>query len=179
MMKKTILFIFIAFMIGFAALKMPPRNLKEGDVIFQISDSKQAPAIRWATCSVWGHCGVVVFKNNKPYVLEASSTVRLTPLDKFVKKGVWGLTRVRRYTNSPVKIQYQKYLGTKYDLQFSLTNNRYYCSELIYVIYKDQMGIELCKPKPLSRYNTLFLSKVIKRRNISEKSLFVAPCDLL
>ena len=84
-----------------------------------------------------------------------------------------------RYTNNPIKISYSKYIGKPYDLQFSLKNNRYYCSELVWVIYKEQLGVELCKPKSLSKYRTLGLEKTIKKRGISKKSLFVAPIDLL
>ena len=62
-------------------------KVKEGDIIFQTSKSSQSPFIMVATHSRWSHCGVVVEKNNKFYVLEASYTVRLTPLKEFVDRG--------------------------------------------------------------------------------------------
>ena len=34
-----------------------------------------------------------------------------------------------------------------------------YCSELVYLIYKEQFGIELCKPRPIKSYNTFGLKK--------------------
>lgn len=152
---------------------------KEGDIIFIISKSKQSPMIQYATSSLWSHCGIVVYKKGEPYVLEASNVVKLTPLDEFNNKGRLGAIVQMRYTDKPVKIAYKKYLGKPYDLQFSLKNNRYYCSELVWLIYKEQLGVELCKPQPLSKYRTLGLGKVMKKRGISKKSLFVAPSDLL
>lgn len=154
-------------------------SYKEGDVIFIISKSKQSPLIQYATRSLWSHCGIVVYKKGEPYVLEASNVVKLTPLDEFNNKGRLGAIVQMRNTEKPVKISYSKYLGKPYDLQFSLKNNRFYCSELVWLIYKEQFGVELCKPKPLSKYRTFGLGKVMKKRGISKKSLFVAPVDLI
>lgn len=156
-----------------------PAEYKEGDIIFIMSKSSQAPLIRYATSSLWTHCGIVVYKGDEPYVLEASNVVKLTPLYAFLRKGRFKMNTTRRVINHPIKINYQKYLGIPYDSQFSLNNKRYYCSELVWVIYKRQFGIELCKPKPISEYKTFGISKVMKKRGISRKSLFIAPCDLL
>ena len=154
-------------------------HYKEGDIVFQVSKSRQSPLIQQATDSKWSHCGIIVYKNGKPYVLEASNVVKLTDLDAFCKRGKGGKTKVMRYTNDSIKVKYKKYLGTPYDTQFRFDNGRYYCSELVYLIYKEQLGVELCKPKPLSEYNTSGLEKEMKRRGISSKSLFVAPSDLI
>ncbi len=86
-------------------------NLKEGDIVFQISESWQSPAVIFATGSPWSHCGIVVEKPDGLYVLEASSTVRLTPLDKWKKQGKFELISSRRVLDYPVKIKYKKYLG--------------------------------------------------------------------
>lgn len=152
---------------------------KEGDIIFIISKSSQSKYVQYATKSLWSHCGIVVYKNKQPYVLEASNVVKLTPLDNFISKGRGRLTVHCRYTEKPIKINYKKYLGIPYDSQFSLTNNKYYCSELVWVIYKNQLGVRLCEPRSLSSYNTFGLSKLLKKRRISSKSKFVAPVDLL
>ena len=75
-------------------------------------------------------------------MLEASNVVKLTPLKKWISRGKFGKYKRRRVLNKPVKIRYAKYLGKKYDLAFKFNNNKYYCSELIYDIYKDQFGIQ-------------------------------------
>ena len=48
-----------------------------------------------------------------------------------------GRYKRRRVLNKPVKIKYAKYLGKRYDLAFKFNNDKCYCSELIYDIYKD------------------------------------------
>lgn len=177
-MKKVFLLLVLVLM-GLTASAGKPAEYKEGDIVFIISKSEQSPFIQYATRSVWSHCGIVVYKNKEPYVLEASNVVKLTPLNAFLRKGRLKLNTTRRFFDKPVKIKYKQYLGIPYDSEFSLTNNRYYCSELVWVIFKKQFGIELCKPKPLSQYRTFGLSKIIKKRKISPKSKFVSPDDLL
>lgn len=176
MKAKRLILLMLAML---ALVACSATDWKEGDIILQMSKSKQSPLIQYATSSVWSHCGIIVYKGNEPYVLEASNVVKLTPLKKFIDRGRFGATKRVRYFDKPVKIKYKKYLGVPYDLQFSLKNKKFYCSELVWVVYKEQFGVTLCEPKPLSKYNTLGLSKVMKRRGISEKSLFIAPCDLI
>ena len=64
-------------------------------------------------------------------------------------------------------------------MAFKFNNNRMYCSELVYLIYKEQFGIELCKPRPIKSYNTFGLKKVMKERGMNMNQLVVAPSDLL
>ena len=177
MKKVFLLLVFVLMVLTVSA--GTPAEYKEGDIVFIISKSEQSPLIQYATRSLWSHCGIVVYKNKEPYVLEASNVVKLTPLYAFLRKGRLKMNTTRRFFDKPVKIKYKQYLGIPYDSEFSLTNNRYYCSELVWVIFKKQFGIELCKPKPLSQYRTFGLSKIIKKRKISPKSKFVSPDDLL
>lgn len=153
-------------------------GLREGDVVFQISQSNQSPFVISATGTEWSHCGIIVDKDRRKYVLEASNTVRLTPYSQWVAKGKDGVVKVCRYTAKPVKIDYSKYLGKQYDLQFSFDNDKWYCSELVYDIYKTQLGIEICKPRPVSSYNTRGLDIVMEKREIKESQMVVAPSDL-
>lgn len=178
-MKKIIVLFLAGILLSVNLYAGKDINYKEGDVIFIISKSKQSPLIQYATRSPWSHCGIVVYKKGEPYVLEASNVVKLTRLNEFCRKGRLGAIVQMRYTDKPIKISYSKYLGKPYDLQFSMKNNRYYCSELVWLIYKEQLGVELCNPKPLSEYRTFGLDRVLKKRGISKKSLFVAPIDLL
>ena len=78
-----------------------------------------------------------------------------------------------------VKIKYNKYLGKPYDLAFKFDNGKWYCSELVYDIYKSQLGIQLCQPKQLRQYKVDGMEDVIKKRGMSLDQLVVAPCDLL
>lgn len=160
------------------------KNVKEGDVIFQTSQSEQSPLIQIGTRSMITHCGIVVMKGGKPYVLETQRTIVLTPFDKFIARGKDGKYWLKRSKKDNIKIKYNSYLGKPYDLAFKFDNGKFYCSELIYDIYKNQLGIELCKPKKVGDYLILGtdelpkIEKVMKKRGITKEQYAVAPVDI-
>ena len=167
------------------AQSQPIREIvKEGDVIFQTTQSRQSPLIQLATRSKISHCGIVVMKNGKPYVLETLNTLKLTPLDKFVARSKGGRYWLKRSNKENIKIKYDHYLGKPYDVAFRMDNNIYYCSELVYDIYKKQLGIELCKPKKIDDYLILCTEKLPKikkemqRRGIKKEQYAIAPVDI-
>ena len=162
----------------------PIEEVKEGDVIFQTSQSQQSPLIQIATRSRISHCGIIVMKNGKPYVLETLKTLVITPLDKFIARGEGGKYWLKRSNKENLKIKYGSYLGKPYDLAFKFDNGKFYCSELIYDIYKNQLGIELCEPKNVSDYLILGtdklpqIEKAMKKRGITKEQYAVAPVDI-
>lgn len=177
---KLIIMLLIATLVVYAHnVQGVDNGFKEGDIIFQMSKSKQSPFIQLATGSPWSHCGIIVEKNGKCYVLEASNVVKLTPLDTWIERGRFEACKQRRVFNKPIKIKYVKYLGKKYDLAFKFNNGKYYCSELVYDIYKEQFGVQLTNPKPIKSYNIFGLGRLIKKRGMDPNQKVVAPCDLL
>ena len=162
----------------------PIEEVKEGDVIFQTSQSQQSPLIQIATRSSISHCGIIVMKNGKPYVLETLKTLVITPLDKFIARGKDGKYWLKRSGKENIKIEYGSYLGKPYDLAFKFDNDKFYCSELIYDIYKNQLGIELCEPKKVSDYLMIGIDKLpqiemaMKKRGITMEQYAVAPVDI-
>lgn len=160
------------------------KNVREGDVIFQTSQSEQSPLIKLATRSVITHCGIIVMKSGKPYVLETLRTLQLTPLNKFIARGKGGRYWLKRSEKENIKIKYDHYLGKPYDVAFRLDNNIYYCSELVYDIYEKQVGIELCKPKKVGDYIFLgvdklpSLKKEMRSRHITKEQDAVAPVEV-
>lgn len=162
----------------------PITDVREGDVIFHTSQSSQSPLIQIGTRSHITHCGIVVIKDGKPFVLETLKTLVLTPLDKFVARGKDGKYWLKRSDKENIKIEYAHYLGKPYDLAFSFDNDIYYCSELVYDIYKNQLGIELCEPKRVGDYLILGTDKLDKikstmqRRGITKEQYAVAPVDV-
>ena len=172
----------LAVLLGLAAAKCQsaPKasELKEGDIVFQISKSSQSKYIMQATDSPWSHCGVIIEKEDGPYVLEAISTVSLTPYRQWAERGKGKRVKTKRYTDKPLKIKYSKYLGKSYDTAFKFNNSKWYCSELVYDIYKQQLGVELCKPRRVSDYDLSGLDKILSKRGISKKQLVIAPSDL-
>ena len=162
----------------------PIEQVKEGDVIFQTLQSQQSPLIQIATRSRISHCGIIVMKNGKPYVLETLKTLVVTPLDKFIARGEGGKYWLKRSGKENIKIEYGSYLGKPYDLAFKFDNGKFYCSELIYDIYKNQLGIELCEPKKVSDYLMIGIDKLpqiemaMKKRGITMEQYAVAPVDI-
>ena len=160
------------------------KNVKEGDVIFQTSQSEQSPLIQIGTRSMITHCGIVVMKGGKPYVLETQRTIVLTPFDKFIARGKDGRYWLKRSNKDNIKIKYNSYLGKPYDLAFKFDNGKFYCSELIYDIYIKQLEIELCKPKKVGDYLILGtdelpkIEKAMKKRGITKEQYAVAPVDI-
>jgi hypothetical protein len=166
------------------ATKAPIDDVREGDVIFQTSLSQQSPLIKMGTRSTITHCGVVVMKDGKPYVLETQKTLVLTPLKKFIARGKDGKYWHKRPKLDNVKIKYSGYLGKPYDLAFKFDNGKFYCSELIYDVYLNQLGVELCKPKTIDDY-LIFgshripkIKRAIKKRGITMDQYAIAPVDV-
>lgn len=162
----------------------PVGEVREGDVIFQTSKSQQSPLIQIGTRSKITHCGIIVMRGGKPYVLETLKTLVLTPLDKFIARGEDGKYWIKRSSKENIKIKYAKYLGKPYDLSFKFDNGRFYCSELVYDIYQKQLGIKLAEPRQVKDYLILFtdrlpkLRRAMKRRGISKEQYAIAPVDI-
>jgi len=175
-MMRKILFLMLMIL----PMAMFGSNLKEGDVVFQISKSKQSPLVQLATLSPWSHCGIIIEKKGGLYVLEASNVVKLTPWKQWKRRGRGGIVKIMRCkSKDKIKINYKSYLGKSYDLAFKFDNNKYYCSELVYEIYKHQLNIELCTPRKVRDYNIRLLKKKMKQRNINLNQLVVAPSDII
>ena len=183
-MKKILLIILSLLAVLLVATPLKSQRapstsaLKEGDIVFQTSKSSQSKYIILATRSQWSHCGIIIERPDGLYVLEAISTVSITPYQQWVERGKGKHVSMKRYTEEPVKIKYSKYLGKPYDLAFKFGNGKWYCSELVYDIYKRQLGVELCKPRPVSDYVINGLDKVLSKRGIDKDQLVVAPKDL-
>ncbi len=162
----------------------PVSEVREGDVIFQTSKSQQSPLIQIGTRSKITHCGIIVMRGGKPYVLETLKTLVLTPLDKFIARGEDGKYWIKRSSKENIKIKYAKYLGKPYDLAFKFDNGRFYCSELVYDIYQKQLGFQLAEPRQVKDYLILFtdrhpkLKRAMKRRGISKEQYAIAPVDI-
>lgn len=169
---------------GVTATKGPIEDVREGDVIFQTSLSQQSPLIKMGTRSTITHCGIVVMKDGKPYVLETQKTLVLTPLKKFIARGKDGKYWHKRPELDNIKIKYSGYLGKPYDLAFKFDNGKFYCSELIYDVYLNQLGVELCKPKTIDDYLILGshripkIKRAMRKRCITMEQYAVAPVDV-
>ena len=180
-MIRRILFTILAVLSVVSCNGKPVTDIQVGDIVFIESQSSQSPYIKLGTMSKWTHCGVVVDTPDGLKVLEASKTVKLTPFKTFIgraKDDNWCVRRPKQQLKAPV--QYRKYLGQPYDLEFRFGNGKMYCSELVWLVYKDQ-GIELCEPRKVSSFVMTRVPKVKKlmqKRNIRMDQEVVAPVDI-
>ena len=164
-------------------------SLREGDILFIETTSFQSKYIKMGMLSIWSHCGIAVDTPEGVQIMEADTTVRILPVERFVAKSVGGKGikgKVYRPEMRPEQqlsrpIEKEKWLGKWYDLKFSFDNDEVYCSELVWLIYKEQ-GIELCPPIKINEHFMVRFKKLqeaLKERGISPEQEAVAPCDLL
>jgi uncharacterized protein YycO len=138
-------------------------ELKNGDLIFQTSLSGQSKAIQLATKSKYSHCGLIFKKDKDFYVFEAVQPVKRTPLDKWIARGQDGKYVIKRLKNSDqvltpsiltkMKQVGDQFNGKNYDLTFEWSDDKIYCSELIWKIYQRATGIEIGKLEKLSDFD--------------------------
>lgn len=134
-------------------------EIQEGDLIFQSSTSNQSKAIQLATNSSFSHCGIVFKKDNEFVVYEAVQPVKVTPLKKWISHGKNEIYELKRLKNSEqiltkvniekMKNVANKFIGKNYDLTFEWSDDKIYCSELIWKIYDRALGIQIGKLQKL------------------------------
>ncbi|WP_216689259.1 YiiX family permuted papain-like enzyme [Hymenobacter siberiensis] len=128
-------------------------QLRDGDLIFHTSLSAQSRAIQLATHSAWSHCGIVYKEEGKWQVFEAVQPVKRTPLADWVARGQGGHFVTKRLRDAEavltpaalarLKAAGRPMLGHNYDLYFGWSDDRIYCSELIWKVYERGLGRRL------------------------------------
>jgi hypothetical protein len=150
--------------LDWATLRMyQPHHLENGDLIFQTSTSSQSKAIQAATNSKYSHIGIIYIEENEYFVYEASSIVKLTPLNDWINNGLDGKYVVKRIKDSeliltPDVLKKMKNVGEKYkgkgcDMYFEWSDEKLYCSELVWKMYKQATNIELGSLEKLSDFD--------------------------
>jgi uncharacterized protein YycO len=167
--------------------------LENGDIVFQSGHRGQANAIKAATRSPWTHVGVVFNLHNQWWVFEAVQPVKYTKLEDWIKRHPSSFHARRLKDTSSITPKALKLaqawakaqLNKSYDLQFLWDDEKLYCSELVWKIYKHAAGIELCKPRRMDSYNLTDpkVAALIERRygsldKLPKDAPVVAPSDL-
>ena len=150
--------------------------VKNGDIIFQASLSEQSKAIQLATNSKYSHCGIIYRENGQFYVFEAIQPVKKTPIDKWIARGKDNHYVIKRLINADqiltaetlvnLKEEGNKFEGKNYDLTFEWSDDRIYCSELIWKIYQRATGLEIGKLQTLGDFNLTnnLVKQILKKR---------------
>ena len=137
-----------------------PRN---GDVVFQTSRSSQSMAIQLATKSPYSHMGIVYVREGEPFVFEAVQPVTLTPLAEWVARGEHGHFVAKRLrdagslltdeTLQTMREVGERFAGKDYDLYFEWSDDRIYCSELVWKVFDEGAGIELGRRQTIADFD--------------------------
>ena len=176
-----------AFLLAFVAMwgvANAQTELRDGDIIFQTSRSRQSLAIQRATGSRYSHMGLVLHRRGKPFVFEASSTVRYTPLHTWIRRGTNGHYVVKRLRDAderltPASLAQMRaaaraYQGKSYDAAFRWSDKKMYCSELVWKIYRQALGIEVGELRPLGAFR---LDDPVVRTKVRERYGRNVPLD--
>ena len=137
--------------------------------------------------------GIIYKQGNDYFVYEAIQPVKLTPLNDWINRGENGHYVVKRIKNSEnlltpetltkMKQIGEKYAGKDYDLYFEWSDSRIYCSELVWKIYKEAVGLEIGELEKLGDFN--LTDNAVKQRlierygeNIPKDELVISPASM-
>lgn len=139
------------------------KTLQSGDIIFQTSQSSQSKAIQLATGSEYSHMGIIYVEGDQTFVYEAIQPVKSTPLKEWIARGKNQHYVVKRLKNSEevltaeilirMKAVGNKFKGKNYDLYFEWSDERIYCSELVWKIYFEATGIAIGSLQQLKEFS--------------------------
>ncbi len=173
----------IAFLATACAAKQPYAP-HDGDIVFQTSRSAQSAAIQRATHSPYSHMGIVYLRNGAPFVFEAVEPVKLTPLEVWVKRGRGGHFFVKRLRDAaqvltPTAIRRmvevgRTFEGRHYDLTFEWSDDRVYCSELVWKVYERALGLRLGELQTIGEFD---LSDPLVEAKVRERWGGQPPAD--
>ena len=164
-------------------------EVKDGDIIFHRSQSRQAAAIAAATKSDYTHMGIIFFSDGSPFVYEAIQPVSRTPLEEWMKRGAGGHHVIKRLKDSSgvdfakVKAETGKLMGRDYDWIFDWSDQKIYCSELVWKAYKRASGVEIGALRKLKDFDLTSetVRKLMKERygrDIPLEMDVIAPSDM-
>jgi len=189
-MKVVSFFIYFLYLLSFSACSQP--KLNDGDILFQSSTSSQSKAVEIATNSPYSHCGILFYENGQAYVYEAVQPVGKRKLEDWIASGVGGKYEVKRLKDAskltPENINAMKQFaasqfGKNYDGYFNWSDKELYCSELVWKVYNEKLGIKLAKPLPLRDFNidAIEVRKIMQQRygkDFPYDELMVSPSQL-
>jgi hypothetical protein len=168
--------IVLLLLIGTSCNASPGYVPRNGDIIFHTSRSSKSLAIQRATHSRYSHLGIVYVESGGPFVYEAVQPVKLTRLEAWEKRGVGGHFVVKRLRDADrlltssnlakMKAEGRRFQGKSYDPYFEWSDDRIYCSELVWKIFKRALGVELGATQVLGDFD---LSDPVAKKKIRER----------
>ena len=166
---------------------------REGDVVFLVSTTPHTDPVLLATKSRIGHVGMILRHNGELMFYEAVSPVKYTPLEAWKKKQEGKQFTVKRLTRAESVLTAwnlarldslaSTFEGKPYDSWYGWSDEKLYCSELVWKLYDRILGIDLCPLRKLKEYDLTppEVEKKLKERFPNGAPLeetVVAPEDL-
>lgn len=139
-----------------------PKNkqLNTGDIVFQDTGIPPGKAVTAETGSNFTHCGVAIEKEGQLYAFEAVQPLQIIPLKTWkVRLKIFHASRLKNtqvlnHNSLPRAIAWsQKQLGKDYDLNFGSSDQKIYCSELVWKFYQQRISRQFCAPRTFDSYN--------------------------
>ncbi|HTY60233.1 MAG TPA: YiiX family permuted papain-like enzyme [Bacteroidota bacterium] len=127
--------------------------LREGDIVFQTIPSSQSRAIQAATKSRFSHVGMVLVHEGRLMVYEAIGPVKFTAPDAWLGRDTNHHVVVKRLRNADslltkanlakLESAAQEFEGKPYDSAFNWSDEKLYCSELVWKVFDRALGIDI------------------------------------
>jgi hypothetical protein len=158
-------------------------GIEDGDIVFQTSQSAQSQAIQLATHSRFSHVGIVYRESGGSFVFEAIGPVTTTPLVAWIARGEGGHYTVKRVADRSklgpdalraMRTVGKRYAGKPYDFTFEWSNDRIYCSELVWKVFHEGAGIDLA---PLQKLGDFDLSSPTVKAAMAQRFGAKVPLD--
>ena len=183
--RRAALILAAAFLLSALVFSGAPAYIPmTGDIVFQTSRSSQSALIQAATGSALTHCGLVIVEDGKAFVCEAVGPVRMTPLSEWIEDGEGGRYEAKRMKDASraltpeakkkLAAAARRFLGKPYDARFEWSDDRIYCSELVWKACDRGLSIKLC---PLKKMRDFKLSDKAVRKELERRFGGRIPLD--
>jgi hypothetical protein len=120
--------------------------------------------------------GIVYLRDGKPFIFEAVQPVKLTPLSDWIARGEGGRFVAKRLRSAQSVLKPKTlrkmvavgegFLGRDYDLYFEWSDDRIYCSELVWKVFDRGAGIDIGKLQTMGDFN---LSNPVVKEKLHER----------
>ncbi|MCP4901715.1 MAG: YiiX family permuted papain-like enzyme [bacterium] len=161
-----------------------PYAPQNGDIIFHTSRSAQSVAIQKAMQSRYSHMGIVYLRDQRAFVFEAVEPVKSTPLQEWIDRGAGSHFVIKRLHNASEVLNSdaldrmlevgEAFKGKHYDLYFEWSDDRIYCSELVWKVYKRALNLEVGELQTISDFD---LSDPAVQAKVQERWGGAPPSD--
>ncbi len=192
-MKRILMFSFVVFTFFATTCGAESLPLREGDILFQSFPSSQTLAIQLATKSQYSHVGIVLKHNGALMVYEAVGPVKFTIVDSWIRRDAQKHFVVKRLKNADrilnkrnvakLKATALTFKGKPYDSVFNWSDDRLYCSELVWKTFHRALNIDVGKLRKLKEFDLSSpeVRQILKERypkGVPLEETVIAPQDI-